>query len=204
MKYMKTLIGISACLVLLLAGCGTNQENRDIVTEPEESTAIVETEASKATEAVQETEVSMPAESTEATAAEDETTAATSEATEPEHKHNYKFKVTKVPTCTASGIRTYTCAECGASYTENIKPLDHAFVITTTEATCTASGYTTYKCTECGHTYTDNIKEPLGHTYGPLVTVRNPTELEPGLAEHICNRCGERETVVLPKLSANG
>ena len=204
MKYMKTLIGISACLVLLLAGCSTNQENLEIVTVPEESTAIVETEATKATEAVQETEVSMPAESTEAAAAEDETTAATSEATEPEHKHNYKFKVTKVPTCTASGIRTYTCAECGASYTENIKPLDHAFVITTTEATCTASGYTTYKCKECGHTYTDNIKEPLGHTYGPLVTVRNPTELEPGLAEHICNRCGERETVVLPKLSANG
>ena len=204
MKYMKTLIGISACLVLLLAGCGTNQENLEIVTVPEESTAIVEAEASKATEAVQETEVSMTAESTEAAAAEDETNAETSEATEPEHKHNYKFKVTKVPTCTASGIRTYTCAECGASYTENIKPLDHAFVITTTEATCTASGYTTYKCKECGHTYTDNIKEPLGHTYGPLVTVRNPTELEPGLAEHICNRCGERETVVLPKLSANG
>ena len=204
MKYMKTLIGISACLVLLLAGCGTNQEDLEIVTVPEESTAIVETEASKATEAVQETEVSMTAESTEPAAAEDETNAETSEATEPEHKHNYKFKVTKVPTCTASGIRTYTCAECGASYTENIKPLDHAFVITTTEATCTASGYTTYKCKECGHTYTDNIKEPLGHTYGLLVTVRNPTELEPGLAEHICNRCGERETVVLPKLSANG
>ena len=204
MKYMKTLIGISACLVLILAGCGTNQEDLEIVTVPEETTAIVETEATKATETVQETEVSQPAEATDDSAADDETAAADSESTEPEHKHNYKFKVTKMPTCTASGIRTYTCAECGASYTENIKPLDHAFVITTTEATCTASGYTTYKCKECGHTYTDNIKEPLGHTYGPLVTVRNPTELEPGLAEHICNRCGERETVVLPKLNANG
>ena len=38
------------------------------------------------------------------------------------HIHNYTSKVTKKPTCTETGVRTYTC-ECGDTYTEDIDKL---------------------------------------------------------------------------------
>lgn len=45
--------------------------------------------------------------------------------------HNYESEVTKTPTTTEAGIRTYTCTECGDNYTESIdkivenKPTDN-------------------------------------------------------------------------------
>ena len=37
----------------------------------------------------------------------------------PAHTHSYSSSVTKQPTCSAAGVRTYTCS-CGKSYTESI------------------------------------------------------------------------------------
>lgn len=42
----------------------------------------------------------------------------------PSHTHSYSSKITKEPTCTATGIRTYTCS-CGNSYTETISAKGH-------------------------------------------------------------------------------
>ena len=42
------------------------------------------------------------------------------------HTHSYTSKVTKAATCTAGGIRTYTCS-CGDSYTMPIAPLNHDY-----------------------------------------------------------------------------
>ena len=39
--------------------------------------------------------------------------------------HQYKSKVTKAATCTASGVRTYTCSKCGDTYTKKISALGH-------------------------------------------------------------------------------
>ncbi len=203
MKKRTIIPALTLTLALACAGCASKQPAPTTVpTTPPTTEAVVET-----TEATTATTVTLPEESeaptvtpteantpTEAAAPSDAAPAATA------HTHAYKSKVTKAPTCTASGVKTYTC-ECGASYTENIKPLDHAFVITTSEPTCTSSGCTTYNCKECGYTYTENIREALGHAYGPMVTVRNPTELEAGLAERTCTRCGAKDTVVLPKLN---
>ena len=189
--------------MLSLSACGNRATEPSEPLETDAAVIITETTAPVETQITTEavTEAVIETQTPEPTQVETE---ATIESTlETEHKHDYKFKVTKVPTCTSSGVRTYTCSECGATYTEIIKPLDHSYVITTSEPTCTASGCTTYKCKECGYTYTENIREALGHTYGPMVTIRNPTELEPGLAEHTCNRCGAKETVVLPKLNPN-
>ena len=200
---MKKILITTLILMLSLSACGNRAAGPSEPSETDPTVTVTETtipaETQIATEAVTESVI----ESQTPGATQDETEAADESTQETEHKHDYKFKVTKIPTCTSSGVRTYTCAECGATYTEIIKPLDHSFVITTSEPTCTASGCTTYKCKECGYTYTENIREALGHTYGPMVTLRNPTELEPGLAEHTCNRCGAKETVVLPKLSPN-
>lgn len=41
---------------------------------------------------------------------------------------NMTSKVTKQPTCTKTGVRTYTCPACGATRTETIDALGHNFV----------------------------------------------------------------------------
>ncbi len=65
-----------------------------------------------------------------------------------DHKHSYTSAVTKAATCTAEGVRTFTC-ECGDSYTETIAKLAHSYKTTVNEAT----GIETYTCTACGHSY---------------------------------------------------
>lgn len=44
---------------------------------------------------------------------------------QPTHTHSYTSSVTKNPTCSEEGVRTYTCSSCGASYTEAIAKVDH-------------------------------------------------------------------------------
>lgn len=44
---------------------------------------------------------------------------------QPTHTHSYTSSVTKNPTCSEEGIKTYTCSSCGASYTEAIAKVDH-------------------------------------------------------------------------------
>lgn len=67
------------------------------------------------------------------------------------HVHKYTSKTTIQPTCTKSGIRTYTCS-CGESYTETIKAKGHSFGkwTTTKNATYTVTGTQTRICAKCG------------------------------------------------------
>ena len=64
--------------------------------------------------------------------------------------------VTKDATCTASGIKTYTCANnCGTTYTEVIKALGHELAkdwTITLEATCSTEGK---KIKKCVHSWKD-------------------------------------------------
>ena len=66
--------------------------------------------------------------------------------------HDYKATVTKQPTTTEEGVRTYTCTRCSSSYTESIAKLpeeQHTHNYTgsiTKEATCTEAGVRTYTC----------------------------------------------------------
>ena len=93
---------------------------------------------------VEQTQASTPPvpEPTEPVSTIPTTTAAEETTTATVHEHTYTGKVTKAPTCTASGLRTYTCA-CGASYQENIEPLAHVYVIADRDPTCTQNGCTT-------------------------------------------------------------
>ena len=66
------------------------------------------------------------------------------------HTHNYTAKVPKQATCTAAGVKTFTCI-CGSSYTETIPAKGHTsggWVITKKPTTSAAGERVTY-CTEC-------------------------------------------------------
>ena len=77
--------------------------------------------------------------------------------------------VTTPATCEAAGERTYTCADCGATKTEAIAQLSHAYRQTKEVApTCTEAGYTEYTCDNCGDTKEEAGETALGHEYEGL------------------------------------
>ncbi|MFQ7659203.1 MAG: MBG domain-containing protein [Roseburia intestinalis] len=111
--------------------------------------------------------------------------------------HDYKATVTKQPTTTEEGIRTYTCTRCNSSYTESIAKLPeekHTHNYTgsiTKEATCTEAGVRTYTCS-CGDSYTENIPA-TGHSYVSKVT-KAATTTEEGIMTYTCSKCGHSYT----------
>ena len=105
------------------------------------------------------------------------------------HKHNYSSKITTQPTCTADGIKTYTCS-CGDSYTETIPAIGHNYVSEVVAPTCTTNGYTSHTCSRCGDNYTDNYVDSIEHNCEWVVT-KEPTCSENGLKEYKCVNCGE-------------
>ncbi len=96
--------------------------------------------------------------------------------TDPTHIHNYVGEVTKEPTCTESGEKTYTC-DCGDSYVETIDPTGHHF----------EKG----ECTICGEKDPDHE-----HNYTEAVT-KQPTCTEDGEKAYTCD-CGDSYTEVIP------
>ncbi len=82
--------------------------------------------------------------------------------------HNYTSEVTKAPTCTDKGVRTFTCAnDASHTYTEEIDALGHTAVTDAAVApTCTVTGLTEGShCSRCGETIVaQQIVAALGHT----------------------------------------
>ena len=76
------------------------------------------------------------------------------------HTHSYTSEVTKEPTCTVSGVRTYSCS-CGDTYTETIPSLGHKYIISTFAPTETHQGYNLYTCSYCGDYYIDIPPVPI-------------------------------------------
>ena len=196
---MKRTLLLLTCLILVLSliGCGHAEPDPPQIQDPTETTSQVSTEATEKPEPTSETEVPQVPTETEATETS-ETTESTEETT---CDHSYRSKVTKEPTCSASGEKVYTCTLCGASYKEVLKPLAHSYVETTKAPDCVNTGCTTHLCKECGDSYTDNFQPALGHNYGPWIIVEEPTEFRTGMAECTCSRCGSREPMVLPRLN---
>lgn len=73
-----------------------------------------------------------------------------------EHSHSYTSAITKVPTCTETGIKAYKCS-CGNYYTETIEAIEHNYVSVVTPATQTEKGFITYTCSNCGDKYIEEL-----------------------------------------------
>ncbi|MBQ7985819.1 MAG: dockerin type I repeat-containing protein, partial [Clostridia bacterium] len=115
------------------------------------------------------------------------------------HSYN-EGEVTKAPTHTEEGEKTYTCEVCGDSYTEAIsKTPDHEYVGAVTKAaTHTEEGEMTYTC-ECGESYAESIAKLPDHVWGEGVVTKEPTTEAEGEMTYTCI-CGEQKTEVIEKL----
>ena len=212
MKKMYCLI-LAILLTLCMCSCSTadhkGSEVPSVNTESTSDTQPAETQPQQVTPTEAKPAETQPQQPTptEAKSVEtqpqqptlEEATEAPEESTEA-HKHEYTFRVTTIPTCTTSGVRTHICKTCGATYLENIPPLAHAYTITELDPTCTNSGYTLYVCKTCGYSYSDDIRPALGHTYGAWTVAEEATTDSTGLIQRTCYRCSERETAVLETL----
>ena len=116
--------------------------------------------------------------------------------------HSYSSKVTKSATCTANGIKTFTCSKCGDSYTQTIAALGHDYKDSITKAaTCTEKGVKTFKCSRCTSSYKQDIAV-LGHDYISKVTDTGYFEIYNGSWEchkpytfsTTCTRCNYWKT----------
>ena len=105
------------------------------------------------------------------------------------HIHTFKEETTP-STCTTEGHTTFTCEDCGYTYTKTIAKLSHSYTSVVTPSTCTTEGYTTHTCTACGTSYVDARTPATGkHTYTAVVT--DPTCLERGFTTHTCSVCSD-------------
>ncbi len=93
------------------------------------------------------------------------------------HVHNYTSEITQDPTCTGTGTRTYTCQECGESYTEVIPALGHSWQVVETvdpeygeDGSVVKEGYTLYRCSVCQEEYKDTSASGGGGSVNVLLS----------------------------------
>ena len=113
--------------------------------------------------------------------------------------------VTTEPTEATPGVRTFTCAVCGATRTETIPATgEHTFVFTKNVApTCTTEGYDLYTCSGCGATEKRNSKPALGHKWDSGTVTTEPTETTPGVRTYTCTVCGQTKNETIPATGAH-
>ena len=119
------------------------------------------------------------------------------------HTHNYTATVTKQPTCTAEGVKTFRCS-CGDSYTETISAAGHVFgaYVYNNDATEAADGTETAACTICGAKDTRTAagtKIAHVHNYTAAVT-KAATCAEEGVKTYTCS-CGSSYTEAVPVIA---
>ena len=125
----------------------------------------------------------------------------------PAHTHSYSSSVTKQPTCSSAGVRTYTCS-CGKSYTESIPATGNhtwkdQYELQKIPAQTHEEPYTVWICNGCNTEFTNSkdISRHVMAVFGDACssytsTVRYETVIDaPAREENVyvgtkCETCG--------------
>ena len=106
------------------------------------------------------------------------------------HTHVFEgWRTTTEPTCTATGVRTGTCA-CGQTATEPIPATGHGKTAQriAAEPDCTNDGSLVTYCTVCSGTVEETAIPARGHE-GVSEIVREPTCKQAGREQTVCTVC---------------
>ena len=120
------------------------------------------------------------------------------------HTHSWDSGVvTKQPTCTEAGTKTYTCTSCGKTKTTEIAATGHQHteIRNKKEATCKEEGYTgdTY-CTDCETKVSSGQAIPkTDHTWDNGKVTTEATCEHTGVRTYTCSVCGETKEEETPK-----
>ena len=183
----------------------TNAEtSKAAATVTETTTSKVTESTTAATQAPTEKATPAPTEKATEKQTEKPTEHPAQKPTEPAtqaHTHNYTATITKQPTCTAEGVKTFRCS-CGDSYTEAISAAGHIFgaYVYNNDATEAADGTETAVCTICGAKDTRTAagtKIAHVHNYTAAVT-KAATCAEEGVTTYTCS-CGHSYTEPIAK-----
>ena len=110
-----------------------------------------------------------------------------------QHEHTWdNGKVTKEPTCKDTGVKTYTCTECGETKTEVI-PVTKTHTWGEWQKD-TAESHK-HMCTVCGKT------ETASHTWDDGKITTPATHVKEGIKTYTCTVCNETKTETVPKTS---
>ena len=123
--------------------------------------------------------------------------------------HSYSEEITTAPTCTAEGLKTFTCSKCGNQYWVILGATGHSYTSKVTKAaTCTTTGVKTFTCSACGDKYTEVIPATghsysngkctvcgtadanCSHSYTSEVTIA-ATCISTGTRTYTCTKCGD-------------
>ena len=118
------------------------------------------------------------------------------------HTHEYYSEITKQPTCSEKGERTYKCDICGDIYTEDIAKTEHDYEDTVVKPTCAERGYTEHICKVCADSYKDDYTPALGHDHISQITKQMTCETD-GEKTFTCTRCGDTYTEAIPATGHN-
>ena len=118
------------------------------------------------------------------------------------HTHEYYSEITKQPTCSEKGERTYKCDICGDIYIEDIAKTEHDYEDTVVKPTCTERGYTEHICKVCADSYKDDYTPALGHDHISQITKQVACETD-GEKTFTCTRCGDTYTESIPATGHN-
>ena len=95
----------------------------------------------------------------------------------------------KEPTCTETGIKTFTCTVCNETKTEEIEALGHSYA----EEWASDAENHWHVCSRC-----NAVGEQAAHTFGEWTVTKEATETETGTKEHTCTVCGYKVTEEIP------
>ena len=107
---------------------------------------------------------------------------------EEPHTHKYSEEITKAPSCTEQGVKTFTCS-CNDTYTDVIDMIPHTEVVDEAVAPdCENAGLTEGKhCSVCNEVLVaQETVAALGHDYAASVRV-DPTCADNGAVMFVCN-----------------
>jgi len=116
-------------------------------------------------------------------------------------------EVTKEPSCTDEGEKTFTCSVCGATRVETLSKLEHDVIIDKVVApTCTETGLTEGShCGVCGEILVEQEQiDAVGHKWNDGVVIKEATYDEVGEKQYTCLICGETKTEAIAKLEHRG
>lgn len=172
---------LSALLLLSFSLCSCGGEEQSKPTDVSEKTS--------------ESEKSEPADVSNEESKKEESKEESKEVSEA-HKHSYTEEITKEPTCTAKGEKTFKC-ECGDTYTEEIEAAGHKYKETVTkEATCVDAGEKELECSICGDKKTETIKATGKHKYTEEITKQADCKNN-GEKVLTCSVCNDSKTEII-------